>query len=155
MRIFLLIMLGLQIAAATETGKVPLNISLSVPTLEVQRGGPIAYNITLINHTDRSVDYFELWAGFDTVYEITDMDGRRVPPLPARDWMGSIRKCELEPGEATSWGAALSQRDFPNLIPGKYQIRVSMENPDDPKGKKLYSNAVTVTILPSPTDATK
>ena len=93
-------------------------------------------------------------------YEVTDEDGNpaekvmqstHVPPP------GDYMQCELDPGESNTNTICLSNV-FKFDRPGKYTVRVW--RPDDPDTKdsdgnptKVYSNTITITIVPPATEA--
>lgn len=144
------LLLGAQLSTPPIPANAPLTISISALSAEVSYGAQIPYSITLTNHTDHEIDYFGLWGGptKSRIFEITDMSGKNVLPRPIKVWSGSERQCILNPGETTGWEGTLIPSDYIGLVPGKYHVRISAPNPDNPRGERLYSNTITVDIQP-------
>lgn len=155
MRITMWLMLVALIGTTSKTANAPLTITLSSIPSMVPYGAQIGYDIQIVNHTDHKVecDYNFDPFGFGKgpyFFEITNMSGKRIFHEHVNQWMGSEHACIIDPGAAKSWGAAVLPRDYPGLVPGEYRIRVSAQNPDNPSGKRIYSNSVTFKIQPPP-----
>lgn len=72
----------------------------------------------------------------------------RLPDRPA----GSTRTGAIAPGKSEECIATISD-DYPLNRPGKYTIRVwrpaTMGSPQAPELRRVYSNAINVTVLPA------
>ncbi len=146
-------MLAAQIGAAPTVTNAPLTITLSIPKSDVPYGSQIGYHIKLINRTDHPIDCGQDWSeNVDVSYpfDITNTNGKKILPQLGPMMFGHSRSFKLDPGASTSWESALFPSEYPGLIPGEYRIRVSAQNPDNPRAERIYSNTVTIRIEPPP-----
>lgn len=130
----------------------PLEIKLFLPQPAVAYGAPVDYNIELINRSNHDLDCSQSWTGsaVDETYrvQIVDSNGKHVLPTQHQMEGGSSRGCTLPVGQSKGWESAVQPGDYPALRPGKYTLRISTANPDNPRSTKIDSNPVALTILP-------
>jgi hypothetical protein len=145
---------GVGAAVDPTAGQLVITLSTSTPT--VSYGTRTGFKIELFNHTDHNENCSRWWLnGVNTLYpfEIVDASGKQMPLRKMGAGISSGGKCTLAPGESTYWWQGLEPSTYPTLGPGKYTVRVSWQDPDNPHSERQYSNPIVFTILPAPQPA--
>jgi hypothetical protein len=152
---------------APESSKFTLVISTDKP--EVTLGSDIAIAIKITNISDAPLTFSFGYHGRmpdDYQFDMRDEQGTtvarfgprykqlpdgfmfRLPDRPA----GSMRWGEIDPGKSVEVHATISD-DYNFDHPGKYTIRIwkpaTMGTPEKPELNRIYSNSITVTVLPA------
>ncbi len=159
------------IAGQTNSESPKFTLAISTDKPEVTLGSDIAITIKITNISDAPLTssfgyHGRMPEGYQ--FEMRDEQGatvakfgpryRQLPDgnilqLPSRP-AGSMRWGEINPGKSVEEQATISD-DYNFDHPGKYTIRVwkpaTMGTPEKPELNRIYSNTITVTVLPADT----
>jgi hypothetical protein len=152
----------IAMCASAQSTNPAFTLQLSTKTNEVRANDVVRIEIIQTNVSNHRVSC--TYSGGNNVnglyrYEVTDEDGnpaekvvwsKPVPP-PVR-----YMDCDIDPGESNTNPIRLSNV-FKFDRPGKYTVRVWRDDPDSKDGDgnptKVYSNTITITIVPPATEA--
>ena len=151
----LAVLLGLtQVTSslAQQPNDPPIKITLSAPSSAVVQGSEVRIRIELANLYKSDIGCTgEIVDGADLSYryEIRGPDDQPIPNrvsnTPELDEDGKFVFCTLAPGKTFVEDVELALR-YDMTRPGTYSIRVSRFNETDPKGPRIQSNALAITI---------
>ncbi len=158
-----------MLAAQTNPVSPKFTLVIGADKSEVALGSDIAITITITNISEEPLTFSFGYSGRmpdGYQFDIRDEQGatvsrfgpryRRLPNgnmfrLPDRA-AGSVRQGAVNPGKSVEEHATISD-DYNFDHPGKYTIRVwkpaTMGTPEKPELDRVYSNTITVTVLPA------
>jgi hypothetical protein len=155
--------------AQTNPDNPKFSLTIKAFKSEVALGSEIGIAITIANISDDYIaldfgHYGRMPRGYE--FDIRDEQGKPVARYGKRylqlqdgntlqypsELPGSVLKAGIEPGKSIEQGAMLSEV-YPFDHPGKYTIQVSrpatLGTPGKPELNRVYSNTITVTVLPA------
>jgi hypothetical protein len=158
------------LSAQTNPGGARFSLTIRALKPEVISGSDVGIEIKLTNTSEEPLtlalghhgglpDGYK-WEVQDQQGEPLAKSGKRSVQLPnGQTWQvsdraaGSAMNGQIGPGKSILQGATISSA-FPFDRPGKYKIRVwrpaNPGTPDAPESEKVYSNSITISVLPKP-----
>jgi len=152
----------MAMCASAQSSNPSFTLKLENSKIKVQASNVVWIEIIQTNVSNHRISC--TYSGGNNVnglyqYEVTDEDGnpeekvvwsKPVPP-PVR-----YMDCDIDPGESSTDPICLSNV-FRFDKPGKYTVQVWRPDPDtkdsDGNPTKVYSNTITITIVPPATEA--
>jgi hypothetical protein len=132
--------------------KPELKITIS-SAQQITAGSDVGLQLEFTNLTDHDVSCSHTYTGgrdITDVAEVRDPEGNIVAPDlgPHPEFQTSSgRGCGLSAGNHRSWQIGLSARMYGFNKPGVYTIQICRDT-GKPKTPKIYSNIITVKVIP-------